>query len=226
MNEQIIIACDVPGVRPARQRRSRELMVSLVNEGLTLLNDHDFDSLSIEAICERCNTTTGSFYARFESKEVFVTALQRLVVEDTRINMIANYKSNPRDSLPHLLAWISKGALIWYRRNEGLVRACLRRAGNDPEIWTPMRELGELQVGLALPQILNLRTRQVSPSIKQSDKHYVQFAFQILHGTLNNMVLINPGPFSIHHPNTGRMLTTAMLNLIERRHETQRLSSL
>jgi AcrR family transcriptional regulator len=218
MNEQIIIDCDIPGVRPARQRRSRELMVSLVNEGLSLLKDHDFDSLSIETICQRCNTTIGSFYARFESKEVFVIALQRLVVEDTRADMVANYESNraPRDSLPYLLAWIVKGAVTWYRRNEGLVRACLRRAGTDAEIWTPLRELGELQVGLALPQILNLLTGQASPSNKQ-DKQHVLFAFQILHGTLNNMVLINPGPFSIHHPNTGRMLTTAMLNLIERR---------
>lgn len=215
MDEQIIIDCDIPGVRPARQRRSRELMVSLINEGLALLKDHDFNTLSIEAICERCDTTTGSFYARFESKEVFVTALQRLVVEDTRINMVANYQSNrgPRDCLPHLLAWISKGAVTWYRHNEGLVRACLRRAGSDPGIWTPMRELGELQVSLALPQILTLLPGRTS----SSEKQYVLFAFQIMHGTLNNMVLINPGPFSIHHPNTGGMLATAMLNLIERR---------
>jgi AcrR family transcriptional regulator len=214
MDAQIIFDCNIPGVKPPHQQRSRELMVSLINEGLALLNDHDFDTLSIETICERCNTTTGSFYARFESKEVFVTALQRLVVEDTRINMVANYQSNraPRDSLPYLLAWISKGAVTWYRRNEGLVRACLRRAGSDPEVWTPMRELGELQTSLALPQILSLLPGRTS----HSEKQYVLFAFQILHGTLNNMVLINPGPFTIHHPNTGRMLATAMRNLIER----------
>ncbi|MCP4618579.1 MAG: TetR/AcrR family transcriptional regulator [Bradyrhizobium sp.] len=213
MNEQIIIDCDLPGVRPAHQRRTRELMVSLVNEGLALLKDCDFDSLSIETICERCDTTVGSFYARFESKEVFVTALQRLVAEDSRINMIANYQSNraARGSLPHLLAWISKGAVTWYQRNEGLVRACLRRAGSDPAIWTPMRELGELQVSLALPQILALLGERPSHNKRQR----VRFAFQIMHGTLNNMVLINPGPFSIHHPNTGRMLATAMLNFIE-----------
>jgi AcrR family transcriptional regulator len=215
MNEQIIFDCDIPGVRPARQRRSRELMVSLVNEGLALLKDYDFDSLSIEAICERCDTTTGSFYARFESKEVFVTALQRLVVEETRVNMIRDYESGraPHDTVQHLLAWIGKGAVTWYRNNEGLVRACLRRAGSDPGIWTPMRELGELQVSFALPRILDLLPGRTS----HSEKQYVLFAFQILHGTLNNMVLINPGPFSIHHPNTGGMLATAMLHLIERR---------
>lgn len=76
-----------------------------------------------------------------------------------------------------------------------------------------MRELGELQVDLALPQILNLLPGRTS----HAEKQYVLFAFQILHGTLNNMVLINPGPFTIHHPNTARMLATAMRNLIEGR---------
>ena len=213
MNEQIIIDCDLPGVRPARQRRGRELMVTLVKEGLSLLNDYDFDSLSIEKVCERCNTTVCSFYSRFESKEVFVTALQRIVVEDTRANLVSDYESDraPHDSLQHLLAWISKGAVMWYRRNEGLVRASLRRAGSEPGIWTPVRELGELQVSLALPRIIDLLPGQTS----RSEKQYVLFAFQILHGTLNNMILINPGPFSILHPHTGRMLATAMLNLIE-----------
>jgi len=213
MDEQIIIDCDLPGVRPAQQRRTRELMVSLVNEGLALLKECDFDSLSIEAICERCDTTIGSFYARFESKEAFVTALQRLVAEDSRITLLKNFESNhaARTYLPHLLAWISKGAVMWYRRNEGLVRACLRRAGRDPGIWTPMRELGELQVTLALPQILALLAERPTAAEKQR----VQFAFQMMHGTLNNMVLINPGPFSLQHQNTVPMLSTAMRNLIE-----------
>jgi AcrR family transcriptional regulator len=215
MDEQIIIDCDIPGVRPAHQQRSRELMVTLVKEGLALLGDYDFDSLSIETICERCNTTVGSFYSRFESKEVFVNALQRLVVEDARINMMKDYESDrvPRDSLQHLLAWIAKGAVKWYCLNEGLVRACLRRAGSEPSIWTPMRELGELQVSLALPIVFDLVPARAS----RSEKQYVLFAFQILHGTLNNMILINPGPFSIRDPNTGRMLAAAMFNLIEHR---------
>ena len=102
---------------------------------------------------------------------------------------------------------------MWYRHNEGLVRACLRRAGSEPSIWTPMCELGEQQVSLALPRVLDLKPELTN----RSEKQYALFAFQILHGTLNNMILINPGPFSIHHPNTGRMLAAAMFNLIERR---------
>ena len=141
MDAQIIIDCNIPGVKPAHQRRSRELMVSLVNEGLALLGDHDFDTLSIETICERCNTTTGSFYARFESKEVFVTALQRLVVADTRTKMVAQLSvQSHRPRIPALSAGLDQqGGVMWYRRNEGLVRACLRRAGSDPGIWTPIR---------------------------------------------------------------------------------------
>jgi hypothetical protein len=67
-----------------------------------------------------------------------------------------------------------------------------------------------LQFALALPQILALPAERPTASEKQR----VQFAFQMMHGTLN-MALINPGPFSLQHPNTVPMLTTAMCNLIE-----------
>ena len=64
-----------------------------------------------------------------------------------------------------------------------------------------------------LPRVVDLMPGRIS----RSEKEHVLFAFQMLHGTLNNMILINPGPFSIHHPNTGRMLAAAMFSLIERR---------
>ena len=49
----------------------------------------------------------------------------------------------------------------------------------------------------------------------KADEDAIRFAFQILSGTMNNMVLINPGPFSIHDDATPRMLSRAMLKLIE-----------
>ena len=84
LDEQLIAEAKVPGLRPTQQQRSRELVVRLVNEGLALLDDHDFDTLSVEALCARCSATVGSFYARFDSKDAFIEALQQLVVEDRR----------------------------------------------------------------------------------------------------------------------------------------------
>ena len=102
--------------------------------------------------------------------------------------------------------WIATGAIAWHRRYEGLVRASLRRATGEAETWTPIRELGELQISYALPRMLAL----VPAEARTGAEERVRLAFQILFGTLNNMILINPGPYTIHHPETGRMLAQSM----------------
>jgi AcrR family transcriptional regulator len=213
LDEQLIAEAKVPGLRPTQQQRSRELVVRLVNEGLALLDDHDFDTLSVEALCARCSATVGSFYARFDSKDAFIEALQQLVVEDRRRDLAARYASErmPRDDLPRLIDWISKGAVIWYQRYRGLIRASLRRAGNDRGSWTPMRDLGRMQVDHALPIIVALVGGEPTPELEQR----IRFAFQLLYGTLNNMILIDPGPLTLQDAATPRLLATAMLRLID-----------
>ncbi len=202
-----------PGMRPAAQARSRDLVLRLFNEGLGLLREVDFDGLSIEALCARSGATIGAFYSRFENKEAFVGALQRIVVAQARQRVIADYESNaaPDGSVADLARWIARGAIAWYRRYEGLVRASLRRANGETEMWTPMRELGELQISHALPRMLALVPAQARDGVEDR----ARFAFQMLFGTINNMVLINPGPYTIHHPATAPMLAAAMAQYVE-----------
>lgn len=213
LDEELIADVKVSGLKPMQQKRTRELVLRLMKEGLALLEVHDFESLSIEKLCERCDTTVGSFYARFEGKEAFVDTLQRVVVEDTRRGLIATYASGrvPTGDLGHLLNWICKGGVLWIRRYEGLVRASLRRASSDRRSWTPMRELGRLHVEQALPHVL--RMGEGKPTADREAR--VRLAFQMLYGTLNNMVLINPGPLSLGDAATPRALASAMQRLIE-----------
>jgi AcrR family transcriptional regulator len=213
LDERLITEVKVAGFRPTQQRRSRALVVRVMNEGLALLRDHDFESLSIETLCKRCDATVGSFYARFEGKEAFIDALQRLVVEDSRRKLAAAYASErlPRDSLEDLLGWIAKGGVAWTRRYEGLVRASLRRASGDRRSWTPMRELGRIQVAHALPPILRLLPARAGSEAEGR----IRFAFQMMYGALNNMVLIDPGPYSLRDAATPRLLAAAMRRLIE-----------
>ena len=203
---------EAPGLKPASQARSRDLLLRLFNEGLALLQEVDFDGLSVETLCARSEATVGAFYSRFENKEAFINALQRIVVARTRREVLADYDGGaaPDDNIPHLIGWIAKSALVWYRRYEGLVRASLRRANGEREMWTPMRELGELQISCALPRIMRFLPRDA----REGAEERARFAFQMLFGTVNNMVLINPGPYSIHHPATARMLAVAMSQFI------------
>jgi AcrR family transcriptional regulator len=213
LNEKMLEQFEADGMRPAHQARSRTLVIRLFNEGLSLLREVDFDGLSIDALCARSDSTIGAFYSRFENKEAFINALQRLVVATARRNVIAGYESQiaPNDTIAHLLSWIVRGSIVWYRRYDGLIRASLRRAHNESTAWTPIRELGELQVTYAVPRILDLL-----PSAQDAKaEERARFAFQMLFGTLNNIVLINPGPFTIHHPQTATMLARAMTEFIE-----------
>ena len=208
LREPALEGFESPGMRPTAQARSRELVLRLLNEGLGLLRDVDFDGLSVDALCAHSGATIGAFYSRFENKEAFVGALQRIVVAQTRRRVIAEYEANkaPEGSVGELALWIATGAIAWHRRYEGLVRASLRRATGETEMWTPIRELGELQISYALPRMLAL----VPAEARQGAEERVRLAFQILFGTLNNMILINPGPYTIHHPETGRMLAQSM----------------
>lgn len=213
MDVTLIADLALDGVRPPRQQRSRDLMAGLLRAGLDLLKDRDFDRLSIADLCAATGITVGSFYARFDGKAAYLQALQRAVVEDTRRAMRRDYCADaawPR-GLPGFIDWVVGGGVKWYRRYEGLVRASLRHAGSDPAAWTPLRDLGGERIELALPVALGLLGR---PATK-ADEDAIRFAFQILAGTMNNMVLINPGPFSIHDDATPRMLSRAMLKLIE-----------
>lgn len=200
-------------MRPVSQTRSRKLVVRFFDEGLDLLRTVDFDGLSVEMLCARAGSTVGAFYSRFESKEAFVQALQRLVVEEARRRVVADYESGvaPRDNLPHLIGWIAKGSVAWYRRYEGLIRASLRRVSDDAGMWTPMRELGRLQIDYAIPRALDL----MPPRARDGADARIQFAFQMMFGALNNMVLIDPGPFGLENPATPRMLAAAMTQFID-----------
>ena len=91
MDATLIAGLDIPGMRPARQKRSRDLVAELMRAGLVLLKDRDFDRLSIADLCAATGTTVGSFYARFDSKEAYVRALQLGVVEESRRAMRRDY---------------------------------------------------------------------------------------------------------------------------------------
>jgi len=204
---------DLPGVFPARQERSRAVVLALVEAGLALLRDRSFDDLSIADLCAQAGVTTGSFYARFESKEAFLRAVQQVVIREVMDDMAARLSAERlvgltlRDFLGRLVA----NSVRWRQRYEGLIRASLRAAGTDEGAWSPLRELGRVQVDAVLPVILGLLGRQATSAAERG----VRFAFQILFGTLNNMTLVNPGPFGIHDAATPRLLAEAMAHLIE-----------
>ncbi len=203
----------IPGLTLARQQRSRAVTAALLQAALTLLEERSFETLSIADLCKAAGATTGSFYARFESKEVFLLALQHLIVSHAKREM--DQRLVPERvaglTLTEFMHRVAESALRWSRRHEGLIRASLRAAQVDPEAWSPLRELGRYRVEKTIPLILRLLGRPQTAEIERR----IRFAFQILYGTQNNMILVNPGPFTIHDRDTPRLLAEAMIRLID-----------
>ncbi|MEO3474393.1 TetR/AcrR family transcriptional regulator [Roseomonas sp. CAU 1739] len=213
MDASVLDGLNLPGVFPARQDRSRAAALALIEAGLALLRDRSFDALSIADLCAAAGVATGSFYARFESKEAFLRAVQQVVVTEAARDIEAQLPPDhlPAMSLRDFLGRLVENSVRWRRRHEGLIRASLREARVDDGAWSPLRELGRLRVERTLPVILGLLGPTASPAAPDA----VRFAFQILFGTLNNMMLVDPGPFGIHDAATPRLLAEAMLRLIE-----------
>lgn len=203
---------DLPGVFPARQERSRAVMLGLMERALAMLQTRSFAELSIAELCAAEGCTVGSFYARFESKDAFLRAVQHAVIDQATQAIEAGLTPARMQGVP-LAAMIRRlvdGSVRWSRRHEGLIRAALRAAVDDPAVWSPMRELGRLQAARATPLLLARLGRPATAA----DEDRVRFAFHVMFGTLNNMVLVNPGPFTIHDAVTPDLLAETLTRLI------------
>jgi AcrR family transcriptional regulator len=213
MDAGILDRLDLPGVFPARQGRSRAVMLALMERALTMLQTRSFAELSVADLCAEEGCTIGSFYARFESKEAFLRAVQHAVIAEARRNIEARLTTERFAGVPlrSVVTRIVEGTVRLARRHEGLIRASLRAVQDDPAAWSPLRELGHLQAERAAPILLDNLGRPAS----KADAERVRFAFQVLFGTLNNMVLVNPGPFTIHDAETPCLLTETLTRLIE-----------
>lgn len=202
---------DLPGVFPARQGRSRAVMLGLMERALHMLRTRSFAALSVAELCAAEGCTVGSFYARFEGKDAFLRAVQHAVIDQARRAIErgltpAQFADVPLEAM---IARLVDGSVRWSRRHEGLIRAALRAAQDDPAVWSPMRELGRLQADRATP-ILLAKLGDAGPDAEDR----IRFGFHVLFGTLNNMILVNPGPFTIHDPQTPVLLGETVARLV------------
>ena len=55
---------DIPGVLPARQRRSIKLRDAYIRAGIEILNTKRLSDLSVSELAQECGGSVGSFYTR------------------------------------------------------------------------------------------------------------------------------------------------------------------
>lgn len=170
-----------------KQERGRRTYEALVTTGFRLLEEREFESITIAELAREAGYSVGAFYARFESKDEYFDALIAHHLEE---------RDRQRRKLLDALAddeWIHvmiADAVNYYWKRRRFWRAALIRSINDPDFWQPIREQGH---DLAT-RFIERMSRQVGRPLSQKEEMNVRFAMQVALGTINNTIINRPGP--------------------------------
>lgn len=193
-------------VLPAKQARSRATRDALVRAGKKLCEIKDFDDLSVAEIALAAGCSVGSFYSRFADKDGFFRALVGEAAEHDPIPTPS--ASDPNQPIDDILAEVIAATLAAYRKRRGLIRATIRRSMVEPALWEPSRKRGQEHADRLVARL------SLSSPDDPNLEHRVRFACQMLYGTLNNAVLIAPGPLQLDDENLEPELLRAFRRII------------
>lgn len=111
-------------IKPPQQERSRHTLHAILDATERLLDDHLFDDLPLQRIIEEAGVSTGSFYARFPSKESMLPALIQRYNETLTASVLEAYGCVPPNAgLEARVAAMVGERVKRYRRWRGLLRS-------------------------------------------------------------------------------------------------------
>src|SRR5450631_3840070 len=109
-------------LRRPRQRRSHAAYERMIEAAGRLLEERDFDSVSIRDLAGAAGCSVGSFYYRFQTKERFFQILIQDMIERREKQVRETFQVMPLAELPSVLA---QGALTNFRTYKGLLRSVI-----------------------------------------------------------------------------------------------------
>lgn len=120
--------------RPLQERSAATLRALLAATERLLATQH-FEDISIHAILAESNVSTGSFYARFRSKEDLLPHLYQEYSDDLRQRMAAETDPTRWENLTLVqrIRPLVRRAVASYRERRGLLRAVALLARSKPK---------------------------------------------------------------------------------------------
>jgi AcrR family transcriptional regulator len=184
-----------PGAAPAatpelriRQKRGQVTYDALIDTAFALLDEKEFDEISVAELAQKAGYSVGAFYARFRSKHELFDAMVLRHVQNRRAVRKRQFETiGDAELLRELLGETVR--YYWSRRR--FWRAALIRSIREPEFWAPMRKLSH-EFADALLARLAARAGRV---LTEQEEANVRFAVQLAFGLINNTILNRPGPF-------------------------------
>lgn len=126
-------------LKPPQQKRSRETLDRILDATERLLQDKEFESISIAEIVLAAEASTGAFYARFPTKEALLPALYERLTEQVRANR--QIASDPdiwgERTLEHRVHMIGERIVREMRAARHVMRPLALYARRSPEAISP-----------------------------------------------------------------------------------------
>ncbi|MBU4612458.1 TetR/AcrR family transcriptional regulator [Achromobacter sp. GG226] len=183
------------GLRPAQQQRSQATLARILRAARQRISRAELDAVSVNEIVKAAGCSVGAFYTRFENKEALFRALVADMLAGGRRHLDAMYADTPDADL---LDTVVHQALLRTRRHAGILRSAIKLGLTDPSVWEPIRAYGQENATR-----LCKRLARHGPV----DETRVRFAFQVLHGSVLNTLLHDPGPLRLDSPAFAQELT-------------------
>jgi AcrR family transcriptional regulator len=173
--------------RRVRQKRSQKTYDALIETTFKLLQQREFDEISIAELAQRAGYSVGAFYARFRGKDELFDALLARHIEDRFVARKRIFDNATDDTL---VADLMEDLVEYYWARRRFWRAALIRSIKDPAFWEPVRRQG-LEFGDWLIERIEKRAGRALTAPEQAN---VRFALQLALGTINNTIINRPGP--------------------------------
>lgn len=187
-------------------------MEALLDVGRRLIEERGIDDFNISDVAGAAGSSIGSLYFRFGNRDRFVgEVMQRLIdgySEDFKRQMTELNASarGPEDIIVGVIGWVARS----FARNQGLLRAQLRRTLESPQAWRPFQDFARQIVGGTV------RSLEAFFPNRDDDEWQldVRIAMQMVFGTLNNILINRPGPLEIDDPRTAAELGKAAIRYL------------
>jgi AcrR family transcriptional regulator len=175
-----------PG-REIHQERGRRTYEALITTGFALLERYEFDEITISDLEREAGYSVGAFYARFHSKDEFLSAL---------VAQHLDYRNRIREQMfaeadPATLAdELIRELVTYYWKHRRFWRAALMRGMRDPQFWRPFHRQSRLSIAALTDKLAELAGRELT----EDERDNVRYALQIALGMINNAIVNRPGP--------------------------------
>jgi AcrR family transcriptional regulator len=171
-----------------RQKRGQVTYDALIDTAFALLDEKEFDEISVAELAQKAGYSVGAFYARFRSKDELFDAMVLRHVQNRRAVRKRQFETVDDSALLRELLGETVN-YYWSRRR--FWRAALIRSIRDPGFWEPMRKLSHEFADALLARL----AARAGRALTAQEEANARFAVQLAFGLINNTILNRPGPF-------------------------------